>query len=161
MAGVTQNTGISMGMSWALSQPVTGFSPLRAGENPGFSLSLPMATFNRVQYKQFPLAPAALLTIDFYSWLDVFTAPMTTTKIAALFLQVTGTGAQMKIAPGTTNALVWFFGGTSPSLTFPTGTGICLGQPTAQVVDATHRNFDISNPGSGAGTYLLGAGLGD
>lgn len=71
----------------------------------------------------------------------------------ALGILVMPTGSDVKVEPGASNPLTWFFGGTTPSITIPDG-GMFLfalkNSSAGQTVDATHCTHKFTNTGATA-----------
>jgi len=163
-ATVMTNASLSVTQVFSLSRPgdVAALGNISTPTiSEAVSLVLP-AGANAVFASQLTIAPAGNSDVDFSSFANQLYESLTPGGIYSLFLVPTGVGAQMRLSPGASNPLTWFFGGTTPSITVPADNGafFAIGQGTAQTIDSTHKVLNIANPGSTALTVVVLAFVG-
>lgn len=153
MALTLSNVNAEIG--WTQTKTNTGYGSIKQGPDKLTATLAPaVATYNELLAVQGTLAASASTTIDLYSITNLFGESKTLTKGIALMVKATTTG--MKIEPGASNPLTWFWGGTSPSITIKAGGFILLGDGGTATISATDRNLKITNTsGSTTGTYDL------
>lgn len=123
------------------------------------------STFTEVLLDTFTLAAAASSTINFNSFTTLLNTTATITKLKGVLVKATATvtGGQLRIAPGSSNALTWPLAGTSPTITLDVGTDGCaiaLYNGTTVTVSGAIKNWDFSNPGSQTITVSISAFVG-
>ena len=151
-------SNINAEIGWTQTKATTYGSVKQGPAKLSASLAPSVTTFNELLAVQGTLAASANTTIDLYSITNLLGDAKTLTKAIALMVKATTTG--MKIEPGASNPLTWFFGGTSPSISIKAGGFMLLGDGAVFTLSATDRNLKITNlSGSVTGTYdvvLLG-----
>lgn len=147
---------VSISAAWQQTKANTGFQPTVQGPD---SLALNTvytvgsSNANSIYVAQGTLVAAASTTIDLYSFTDQLGQSIQMVRVYAIIAKATTDS--LKIEPGASNPLTWFFSGTSPAITIPAGGGFCFSQATAATVSSTVRNIKISNPGSVTMTYNI------
>ena len=105
-----------------------------------------------------PSAPASFIEFDLSSFTNLAGEAVTPGHALGLIVAPSGINAGCQLAPGTTNGLTWFFGGTTPYLQIPitaltgNGGGVLVTGPSdyaGQVIDSTHKTLRITNSGTG------------
>ena len=152
---------LDLNVGWQLQEAIANYQPLVQGpDGTQFSLdSVDLTTFTQLATATNTLAASATTTFDFFSFTNLVTEATGFTKILALLIVASGDATAIaKLEPGASNPLTWFFGGTTPSISIPSG-GIMLFSlgvsGTPQVVDSTHRNMKLTNSGTGNLTVAL------
>lgn len=138
-------------ITWSMSKANTGYADTKNGPtSASFSLSgVDIANYNYLYVASLTVAPSATTTIDLSSLTSLLGEAINFTKV--LTIVVTTTGNQITVATGATNGLVWFFGGTSPTITIPTGGMFAFSEAatsTGTTVDATHKTLKFTNNGA-------------
>lgn len=110
-----------------------------------------------------PSTPNTYIEFNLGSFSDLLGNTVTPGHILQLIMIPTGTSAIAQLAPGTSNGLTWFFGGTTPTVSVNAGgvfffSDIVTG--TGTVIDSTHKTLRITNTGSGNLTVQVGAVVG-
>lgn len=145
---------VSFGATWQQTKANTGFANTVQGPD-GLSLNVALpvgaSAANSIYVARGTLAASAATTIDLYSFTDQLGQSIAMVRVYALVVK-TATDT-LKIEPGSSNPLNWFFGGTTPSVTIPAGGGMTFYQPTAATVSSTVRNIKLTNTGSATLTY--------
>jgi len=159
---------LTAGINWDLRKTNGTYATAKNKDRHTFSPTLP-AGQNQLQSNEYTLTTSATQTIDLYATFTDLAgnAGLQATKVYGFLITVVGTNGGLTIEPGASNALTWFFGGTAPTVTIPYGLAAAPGclmffQPTAQVLDATHRNLKFTNTSGSASitfkiTFLLGS----
>lgn len=154
MALNTANTILSL--SWDQQKTLTGFNVLGQGPD-AVSLSVAPALTganpaNIVFAEQRTLAASGSYTYDLSTGLSDFLG--TSIALARIFsVIVTCSSGTVVFAPGATNGLEWFLGGTSPTITIPAGAGFLFTTPTHQAVSGTDKTITLSS--SAGATYKI------
>lgn len=165
MASLTQLT-LSASMQWTLSKANTGFASTKQGsDNSTYSNTLTsFGTWTELYAQEFSIASGGGFNeFDLSSFTNLVGVAVTAGHILAIEIIPTGTNAQCLFAPGTTNGLTWFFGGTTPTLTLKiNGTFFWSDDPagTGTVIDSTHKTLRLTNNGSGTLTAVVTAIVG-
>lgn len=148
-------SNINAEIGWTQTKANTGYSTVRQGPDKLVGTLAPaVATYNELLAVQGTLAASASATIDLYSITNLLGEAKTLTKAVGIMVKATTTN--MKIEPGASNPVTWFFGGTSPSISIKAGGFFLLGDGGTAVLSATDRNLKITNlSGSVTGTYNL------
>lgn len=142
--------------TWQQSKTNTGFSPTIQGPDAisqSTALTVGASNANSLYAATGTLAAAATLTIDLQSFTDQLGQAITMTRAYSIIVKTTG--AALKVEPGASNGLVWFFAGTTPSITIPADGAMGFVQPTAATVDATHKTIKLTNVGAVSLTYNI------
>lgn len=140
-------------LTWTMQKTNTGFDATKNGPTTkSFYLGPSVATYNQLYAAQHSLSSGASVTIDLQSFTTLDGTSVTFTKALAIFLTVTG--SSVKIEPGASNPLTWFFSGTTPAVTVPASGCFVFAQPTTQTVDATHKTIKLTE-GTGSGTAVV------
>jgi hypothetical protein len=155
------NLTLSNTLSWQLAKAVTGFASVQQGADK-ISADLQgvqVATFNQLYANQFSLAASGgSTTIDLSTFTNLVGESTGLGHALTIMVTVSGTGANVAVAPGASNGLVWFFSGTTPAVNLGPGCSFCFSGPAAgpgQVVDSTHKNMTLTNNGSGTATVKI------
>lgn len=147
---------VSMSMAWEQFKTNTGYANTIQGPS-GLDLNLAYTVgstaANSIYVTQGTLAASANTTVDLFSFTDLLGQSISMVRVYAIMLKAATDS--LKIEPGATNPLTWFFGGTTPSITIPAGGGFLFSQTTAATVSSTVRNLKLSNPGSVTMTYNI------
>lgn len=145
---------IAASIVWKMEKTNTGFKPTTHGpETKSFALQPAVATYNQIYVAQHTLGAAASVTIDLQSFTALDSTSVTLTKALAVFLTVTGSG--VKIEPGASNPLTWFFSGTTPAVTIPAGGLFVFAQPTTQTVSAGAKTLKLTEVGGGTAVVQI------
>jgi hypothetical protein len=146
----------SLSLSWDQQKVLTGFNSISQGPD-ALSLSVsPNLTgtnpANIVFTEQRTLAASGSYTYDMSTGLtDFLGTSIALTRIFAIAIS-SSTGTVV-YAPGATNGLEWFLGGTSPTISIPAGAGFIFTTPTFQAVSGTDKTFTLSS--SAGATYKI------
>jgi hypothetical protein len=147
-------SAINVATQWTQTRSNSPFGTSTQGpDSLVYSATPSTTTYSEVYLGSYSVAASGTQNLDFRSFTSTLGASVTATKIIAIMLKATATvtGAKMKIEPGASNALTWFFGGTSPYIELEVGTdGACFfaGEGVAETVDGTHKNILITNSGT-------------
>lgn len=142
--------------TWQQSKTNTGFSPTIQGPDSisqSTALTVGSSAANSLYAATGTLAASASSTIDLQSFTDILGQAITMTRVYSIIVKTTDDS--LKIEPGSSNGLSWFFGGTTPSITIPAGGAMGFVQTTAATVDATHKTIKLTNTGSVTLTYNI------
>jgi hypothetical protein len=133
-------------VQFTINKDVSGYDSLSHDDAKSFSLTADTGTYSQYLTKRYTVAGAASQTVDLTSFTDDFfgTAGAMTGVIGIMVLP-TVTSGSCKIEPGDSNALTWFFSGTTPAITVPSGGCFFFAQLTSQTVDATHKTLKFTN----------------
>lgn len=142
-------------IGWTQATAITGWQNRRQGPDKlSVGLSPAVATYNEVYAVEGTLTASSSVTIDLYSITNLLGEAKTLTKGIALMLKATTTG--MKLEPGASNPLTWFFSGTTPAISVQAGGFFLFADGTTATLSASVRNIKITNlSGSTTGTYDL------
>jgi hypothetical protein len=142
-------------ISWTQSVTNSGFVKTTQGPDKLTATLAPSTTtYNRIYAVKGTLAGGASVTINLQGVTDYLNQSLTLTKVIAFMLKATTTG--MKFEPGASNPLTWPLTGTSPVLTVQAGGFFIIGDGAAHTVNATDKNFKITNlDGAVTGTYEI------
>lgn len=105
--------------------------------------------------------PATFVEFDISTFTTLANESATPGHVLGLIVLPAGTlgASQCTLAPGSTNGLVWFFGGSGQSIAVPMN-GVQLlcnaSNATGQVIDATHKTIRVTNGGTAATTVQVG-----
>jgi hypothetical protein len=147
---------ISITSNWQQSKANTGYANTVQGPD-GLSLNISYtvgsSAANSIYVVQGTLAASASTTVDLFSFTDQLGQSVSMVRVYAIIAKTAD--SSLKVEPGATNPLTWFFGGTTPSLTIPSGGGFCFAQNTAATVSASARNIKLTNTGAVTLTYNL------
>lgn len=145
---------ITLGANWQQRKTNTGFADTVQGPDGlsyNVSYTVGASAANSIYVAQGTLAASASATVDLFSFTDQLGQAVSMVRVYAMI--VNSTNSSLKVEPGATNPLVWFFGGTTPSITVPSGGSMAFGQPAATTVSATARNIKLTNTGAVSLTY--------
>lgn len=151
MATVDGKLGLEVSLAWELAKAVTGFDDASHEGAASFSAAPDAATWTQVQFGQFTLAAAASSSLDLRSFTSALGESVTATGVLMAVFAATGDGGQLRLAPGASNGIDFWLGGTSPTLTLDCGADGCvavLGGGSSKTLSATKKTIDVSNPGS-------------
>jgi hypothetical protein len=146
----------SLSLSWDQQKVLTGFNSISQGPD-ALSLSVsPNLTgtnpANIVFTEQRTLAAAGSYTYDMSTGLtDFLGTSIALTRIFAI--AISSTTGTVVYAPGASNGLEWFLGGTSPTISIPAGAGFIFTTPTFQAVSGTDKTLTLSS--SAGATYKI------
>jgi hypothetical protein len=148
------NIGISA--AWQQRKTNTGYQDTVQGPD-GLSLNASLtvgsSAANSIYVAQGTLAASASTTIDLFSFTDQLGQSVSMVRVYSMVVKTAD--AALKVEPGATNPLTWFFGGTTPSITIPSNGGFGFTQPTAATVSSTVRNIKLTNTGAVTLTYNI------
>jgi hypothetical protein len=145
-----------MNVAWDQQKTLTGFNPVAQGAD-AVSLSVSPALTgatpaNIVFAEQRTLSAGGSYTYDLTTGLtDFLGTAINLTRIFAVI--VTSSTGTVVFAPGATNGLEWFLGGTSPTISIPAGAGFMFTTPTHQTVSGTDKTITLSS--SAGATYKI------
>jgi hypothetical protein len=146
----------SLSLSWDQQKTITGFNSISQGPD-ALSLSVsPNLTgtnpANIVFTEQRTLAAGGSYTYDMSTGLtDFLGTSIALTRIFAI--AVSSSAGTVVYAPGASNGLEWFLGGTSPTISIPAGAGFIFTTPTFQAVSGTDKTLTLSS--SAGATYRI------
>ena len=146
----------SLSLSWDQQKTLTGFDSVSQGPD-ALSLSVsPNLTgtnpANIIFTEQRTLAASGSYTYDMSTGLtDFLGTSIALTRIFAI--AISSTTGTVVYAPGATNGLEWFLGGTSPTISIPAGAGFIFTTPTFQAVSGTDKTLTLSS--SAGATYKI------
>ncbi len=139
---------------WQYSRSNTGgfLNTTQGTDSLNWNLSgINLSTWNQQYVTQLSLAGSGSTTLDLTSLTNLVYESFTFAHV--LMILVLPVGNSVTVEPGATNGLTWFFGGTTPSITIPSG-GVFLfsaaAGATGQVVDSTHRTLTFVNASGAA-----------
>ena len=149
-------SGISGEITWTQTKTNTGFLVTRQGpDKVDLSLSPSTTTYNEVLAVQGTLAASANTTINLNSFTNLLGVAATCTKGIGFIIKATA--ADLKIEPGASNPLGWWWGGTTPSITIKAGGFFLIGDGGTATISASACNLKITNlSGSVTATYTIG-----
>ncbi len=159
------NPSLVLNAGWTLTKPHTGFLNSQYGpDSAGFSLAGVATGFNQLLARIDTIAASGTVTIDVSAYTDLCDNAVTLSKALYLLLIPTGTtGGVLKLEPGASNGLVWFFSGTTPAISIPVNGVFLFSMAPAvaagQVIDGSHKTLLLTNTGSvsmSVKTILLG-----
>ena len=146
----------SLSLSWDQQKTLTGFDSVSQGPD-ALSLSVsPNLTgtnpVNVVFAEQRTLAASGSYTYDMSTGLTDFLG--NSIALARIFaIAVSSSTGTVVYAPGASNGLEWFLGGTSPTISIPAGAGFIFTTPTFQAVSGTDKTLTLSS--SAGATYKI------
>ena len=154
---LTQIT-LSASLQTAMSATNTGFGSTTEGpDGDSFNLSgISTSTWTNSLKKQYTVLAAGTQSVDFRSFTNLVNESVTAGHILAIWVKTSG--GEITMQTGASNGLVWFFGGTTPSITIPSGGIFMFSLPTSnagQVLDGTHKVFDFVNNGGTTTTLTV------
>lgn len=137
--------GFQGSFGWSQSQLNTGFvATAQGGDSIAASILPDLSLYNSVMVGQYTIAASGTQSIDLRNFVDLLNVSHTTTnKVIGMMLSVSG--ANVKLEPGTTNPLTWFWTGTTPVLTVKAGGFLCFGDGDSTVLDLTHSTLKLTN----------------
>jgi hypothetical protein len=145
---------IAASVTWATSKTITGFASTKQDQQSiGNTITYDVTTFNQEFAAQYTIAAAGTRTIDLTSFTNALGESVTLSKVAAII--VVASGSSVKVEPGASNPLTWFFGGTTPSITVPSGGEFLFAQGTAQTVNSTYKTLLFTNTGGSTLTLTV------
>lgn len=146
--------GFQGSFGWAQSQTNTGFVSTQQGSDNIVGSSAPdLTTYNAVMVAQYTLAASGTQTIDLRNYTDMLNVTHTTTS-KVLGMIITVAGANVKLEPGATNPLTWFWTGTNPVLTIKSGGFLVFGDGDFTTVDSTHKTLLLTNLSGSVSTVV-------
>ena len=153
-----QQVNLNIMSQWIMSRTNTGFATTVAGpDSINFTLTgINTTTFNQLAPLQYTILTTASQTVDLSALVN--TVYESFGLLHALTIVVSPVGSSVTIAPGASNGLTWWFGGTTPTITVPAGGFFCFSEPVAgpgHVVDATHKTLLFTNNGGTTLTLSL------
>ncbi len=152
MPTIANKLAISAALRWEQDHAITGFSSSHQGpDQVAFNFAPDATLYDEVYTTQFTLAAAATLTLDLYSFVNLFGLTITAVSIINFIITAIGDTGKLKIAPGGSNPINFWFSGTIPALTLecgPAGCVILLGDGVKKTLSATHRTIDVTNTGA-------------
>lgn len=143
-------------LSWDQQKTLTGFNVLGQGPD-ALSLSVSPALTgatpaNIVFAEQRTLSAGGSYTYDLSTGLTDFLG--TAINLSRIFaIAVTSSSGTVVYAPGASNGLEWFLGGTTPTISIPAGAGFIFTNPTHQTVSGTDKTISLSS--SAGATYKI------
>ena len=146
----------SLSLSWDQQKTLAGFNSISQGPD-ALSLSVsPNLTgtnpVNVVFAEQRTLAASGSYTYDMSTGLTDFLG--NSIALARIFaIAISSSSGTVVYAPGATNGLEWFLGGTSPTISIPAGAGFIFTTPTFQAVSGTDKTLTLSS--SAGATYKI------
>lgn len=148
-------SGISGEITWTQTKTNTGFIVTRQGpDKVSLSLSPATATYNEVYAVQGTLAASATTTLNLNSFTNLIGQSVNATKGIGFIIRATD--ANLKIEPGATNPLGWWWGGTTPSITIKAGGFFLIGDGSVATISGAACNLKITNlSGSVTATYTV------
>jgi hypothetical protein len=130
-----------------------------ANDGVSFSLSPSATTYQQALIAEYTILAAGTQTVDLSSFTTLlFQAVTTANKVLGFIVKATGDTGVLKIEPGASNPLTWFFGGTTPSISLECGASGCclmLMDGVAETVDGTHKTILLTNTGAATITVSL------
>ncbi len=161
--------GISSSFTWQLSRTNTGFANATQGSDSlAFSANtLSVATWNELFAATYTILTTGTQVVDLRAFTDLVSTVVTTAdKVLAFQITVTGTATDaLNVKPHTaSNALVWPFGTTADSINVYGGGSVAYSMgvtSVGQTIDATHRNWLLTNNGAGTLTVKVVALVSD
>jgi hypothetical protein len=152
-----QNITMGNFFGWNLQYGTpTGFNAATQNDSLQYNLSnVNIATWNQLYSASLTIAPSATTTIDLTNFVNLVQETVAFAHVLSIFVMPTGSG--VSIAPGSSNGLTWFLGGTIPTITIDKG-GVFMwsdpGNATGTVVNSSHKTLAFTNT-SGSLTLTL------
>ena len=148
-------SGISGEISWTQTKTNTGFLVTRQGpDKVDPALAPSTTTYNEVLAVQGTLAASANTTINLNSFTNLLGQAVTVTKGIGFIIKAAA--ADLKIEPGATNPLGWWWGGTTPSITIKAGGFFLIGDGGTATIGSSACNLKITNlSGSLTASYTV------
>jgi hypothetical protein len=136
-------------VSWTVTNTPAGFRAASQSDSVSYSSRLDTTLVKNALAGSVTLAAGASLTVDlFAAFTDLAGGSFSATKVYGFELIALGENAKVKMEPGATDALTWFFAGTTPSLTVVAPGAASHLDGAHTTIDATHRNVKFTNTGS-------------
>ncbi len=140
-----------------------GFVPTTMGtDSVSFNLGgISLTTYNQLFAAQYTIAVSGTQTIDLTTLTNFVCESFSFNGVISIMLLPTGSSCTL--SPGASNALQWFFGGTTQSVTVPAGGLFVFSAPASgpsTTVDGTHKTLKLANAGAGVLTvdfFVLGS----
>lgn len=145
-----------MNLVWSQQKTFSGFNPVTQGNDAiSLSVSPPLTGSNPANIvfaEQRTLAAAGSYTYDMTTGLTDFLG--TAINLSRIFaIAITSTSGIVVYQPGSSNGLEWFLGGTTPTITIPSGSGFLFTNPVHQAISGTDKTITISS--SAGATYKI------
>ncbi len=148
----------NMSMAWSQQKTTPGFTAVTQGPD-SISLSVSpsltgLTPMNIVFSETNTLAAAGSKTYDFTTagaLYDLIGQPLNLSRVFAVGIY--STSGTITFAPGASNGLEWFLGGTSPTITITEGAGFLFTSPTPTTVDGTNKTITVAS--SAGATYKI------
>lgn len=134
---------LSLALQYAFEKANTGFADTKVGPKRRTYTLGSSAAWDSLRLVEYSIAASGTQTIDMSAFTDLAGTAITPSK--ALVLILIPTGAGVKLEPGASDPLTWFFAGTTPSVSIPVGGLFVYAEPVGQTVDATHKNLKLTN----------------
>lgn len=149
---------LDVNLQWQFARTNTGFGDTDQGvDSLDFNLgAISLSTFNQLAPQQVTIAPGAKFTLDLTALQNLVYEAFGLGHALSLF--ILPVGAPVKIAPGASNPLVWFFGASTQWVTIPDGGLILYSEPVTgpgSPVSGAAKTLDFTNVGTGTLTLTL------
>ncbi len=159
MAVVTDSLRVSASVAWEQTKTNSSDAFRETAQGPdaiSYNDGPSAATYNEILVTRFTLAASGTQVIDLNSFTSLLGEAKTITKARGIIVRATNavTGGLLKIEPGASNAIDFWFAGTTPSITLSCGTGgsngccFLIADATTRVVSVTVKNILFTNTGS-------------
>lgn len=132
--------------SWTQTKTTTGREDVTQGpDSVSKTVTFDVASVNRVYVYPISLAASGTATIDLQAVTTLLAESDVWTKVQGLELTVDSGGGNIKLEPGASNPLTWFFSGTTPAITVKAGGFLAIGDGSTFTVSATVKTLKLTN----------------
>jgi len=139
--------------SWTQATSNTGRADITQGpDSISKTVTFDVAIVNRVYIYPISLAASGTATIDLQAVTTYLAESTAWTKVQGILLTVDSGGGNIKIEPGASNPLTWFFSGTTPAITVKAGGWFGLGDGSVFTVSSTVKTLKLTNLSSSLAT---------
>jgi hypothetical protein len=152
------NGRMTLTLGWLFEKAITDFETAKQGSDSiSFTTEIDGADYS-IRVERVSLAAAATVTHDLSAaFTELAGGTMTPTAIIGMIAKVTGTTAILKIEPGATDPLTWFFGGATQSITVGTGGAFAYYDPDPETITAGSAcEIKLTNTGAAAMVAYVG-----
>lgn len=140
--------------NWSMNNATsTGFASATQGDQITANLNnLSTTTFNQQFSEQYTLtASGGTATFDLTSFTNLVGESVTLGHVLTLVVQVVSGNGPVNLAPGASNGLQWFFGGSTQSINLTNGDSLWFSNPstaTGTAVTSGAKTMTVTNNGT-------------
>lgn len=137
---------LSSTSSWTQAKETTGRVDATQGpDTVASTVTFSVATVNRIYTYPISLAASGTATIDVQAVTTLLAESDAWTKVQGIQLTVDSGGGNIKLEPGASNPLTWFFSGTTPAITVKAGGFMALGDGSTFTASSTVKTLKLTN----------------